>query len=149
MKNKIKTINLQGKEYAQVSERVKYFNANHPNGSIITDPEIQGEGISVKATIIPNFEKPERKFTGHSFGKIGKEKALEKLETVAVGRALAFMGILADGGIASQEEIDKFEEAEAFKGNEQNGWDLKNYKQNPVLLASHNHREYLREPMED
>jgi hypothetical protein len=39
---------------------------------------------------------------------LGKEKALEKLETVAVGRALAFMGIGIVDGLASADEMDRF-----------------------------------------
>jgi hypothetical protein len=38
------------------------------------------------------------------------EKSFEKLETIAVGRALAFAGYLADGEIASMEEMAKYEE---------------------------------------
>ena len=114
----LKTINLQGKEYATVPERVKYFNSHYPNGSIRTFPKIQGEGLSIRASVYPDVKNMNREFSGHSFGKIGKEKALEKLETTAVGRALAFMGVLADGGIASEEEIENFKEAEPFKGDE-------------------------------
>ena len=49
-------------------------------------------------------------FTGHSFGKVDKVKAFEKLEIVA-GRALAFAGFLADGEIASYEEMEDYETA--------------------------------------
>ncbi|MEA2087640.1 MAG: hypothetical protein U9O91_06035 [Candidatus Caldatribacteriota bacterium] len=80
--NKLKTISLQGKEYAQVPERVKYFNSNNPNGSIVTKPKIEGEGLAFRAYIYPDVKNMNRKFTGHSFGKLTGEKALEKLECV-------------------------------------------------------------------
>jgi hypothetical protein len=41
-------------------------------------------------------------------GKVSGEKALEKLESIAVGRALAFAGYLASGEIATAEEMERF-----------------------------------------
>ena len=38
------------------------------------------------------------------------DKDFEKLETVAVGRALALLGYLASGEIASSEEMEEFED---------------------------------------
>jgi hypothetical protein len=103
----IKTINLKGREYAPVGERVKAFHEAFKEGtSILTDVEFKEGWAYVKATV--SFE--EKVFTGHSFGKLGTEKALEKLETVAVGRALAFAGFAPDGSIASYEEIERFSE---------------------------------------
>ena len=107
-KTKLKTIDLKGKQYVQVDTRVEYFNATYKNGRITTIPTFNDNTVYFKATIIPDIDKPERKFTGHSFGILGKEKALEKLETVAVGRALAFMGIGIVEGIASADEINNF-----------------------------------------
>jgi hypothetical protein len=46
--------------------------------------------------------------TGHSYGKTTDEKAFEKLETVAVGRALALLGYLNNGDIATSEEMEEF-----------------------------------------
>lgn len=110
---KLKTIKLKGKAYVQVDTRVTYFNDTFENGKIETEATFQGEDtVYFKATITPDAKFPDRKFTGHSFGKIGAEKALEKLETVAVGRALAFMGIGIVDGIASAEEMDKFYQSE-------------------------------------
>lgn len=50
--------------------------------------------------------------TGHGFNAIAKEKSLEKAETVAVGRALAFFDPKFGGEseLASQEEMEKFKE---------------------------------------
>ena len=50
--------------------------------------------------------------TGHGFNAIAKEKSLEKAETVAVGRALAFFDPMYGGEseLASQEEMEKFQE---------------------------------------
>jgi hypothetical protein len=109
---KLKTINLKGKEYVQVNERVLAFNEMYPNGCIYTHPTFDGDTVYFQARITPDMKIKERYFTGHSFGKLGLEKALEKLETVAVGRALAFMGIGIVEGIASADEMEKFQDKE-------------------------------------
>ncbi len=107
----IKTINLKGKEYAPVGERIKAFHETYTKDtSIETDVEFKEGWSYVKATI--KFDG--KTFNGHSFGKLGVEKALEKLETVAVGRALAFAGFAPDGSIASYEEMEKFVDQEGF-----------------------------------
>lgn len=111
MPTKLKTINLKGREYVQVDTRVEYFNQTYPNGSITTSYTRQdGAGYIFVAKVTPDTSKPERFFIGHSYGEVGREKAMEKLETVAVGRALAFMGIGIVEGIASADEISKWQE---------------------------------------
>lgn len=115
--SKVKTIDLKGKEYAQVKDRLKAFREATTNGSVETSIDIQGDGMAiVKATIIADLRDPSSKrATGTAYGKITGDKAFEKLETIAVGRALAFMGYLADGAIASSEEMESFEE---YKNNQ-------------------------------
>lgn len=104
----------QGKieiDYAKVSARVAEFNKLHKNGSIVTNYEFkEGWGI-FKATVVLDVKQDTRIFTGTSMGKVGAVKAFEKLETIAVGRALAFAGFLSDGEIASSEEMRNYEEA--------------------------------------
>ena len=110
---KLKTINLKGREYVQVNERVLYFNEAFPNGKIFTVPTFQDDTVYFKAEVCPDVAKPERFFTGHSFGTLKGEKALEKLETVAVGRALAFMGIGIVESIASADEMNRFNQKQS------------------------------------
>lgn len=104
----MKTVNLKGKEYAPVSERLKAWHeaTKEEETSVLTDVEFREGWAYVKATI----EYAKGTFNGHAFGKVTEEKALEKLETVAVGRALAFAGFAPDGSIASAEEMQKFYE---------------------------------------
>ena len=110
-KEKLPTIQLQGKEYTLVQDRVSSFNKDNPNGSIETSVEPQDDaGYIFTAKVTPDTTKPERFFSGHSYGKLSKEKAMEKLETVAVGRALAFMGIGIVEGIASADEIKNWQD---------------------------------------
>lgn len=107
----LNTINIKGKEYVPVSERIKKFNHDFPEGSITTqlvsDPT--SENIIIKATVIP---KEGRTFTGYSQatvddGYINKTSALENAETSAVGRALGMMGIGILDSVASADEMNK------------------------------------------
>lgn len=118
---KAKTMNL-GKggvkiDYAKVPTRVLEFHKDNKNGRIETTYEFIGNKLIFKAIATPNVDKPERHFNGTALGNIDKEKALEKLETVAVGRALAFAGYNADGEIASSEEMDRYEENKTIIDN--------------------------------
>lgn len=109
--SKIKTIKLSGKDYAQVKDRVKKFREETTKGSIDTEQMQLADGTMVlKATVIVDVsDEGSKRATGQAFGKVGGQKAFEKLETIAVGRALAFLGYLADGEIASSEEMEGFE----------------------------------------
>lgn len=108
----MKTINLKGKNYAPVSARVEQFHKDHKDGSITTETTFTEGYVIVKATITFGLDDvaqvTHRTFTGHSYGTVKGEKAFEKLETTAVGRALAFAGYLAGGEIASYDEIENF-----------------------------------------
>lgn len=100
----MKTISLKGKEYSPVSARVEQFHKDYRDGCIRTTYEFN-EGYVIFRAIV---KFGDRKFTGHAFGKVGQEKAFEKIETTAVGRALAFAGYLAGGEIASYDEMEAF-----------------------------------------
>ena len=118
--NKTKTIiierkNKEGKitariTYAKVTARIAEFH-KLGKGKITTEYFLQAPILIFRATVTPKCEEPERFFTGTSFGKLGEDKALEKIETLAVGRALAFAGYLSDGEIASFEEMERYENA--------------------------------------
>lgn len=106
---KTPTIDLKGKAYATVPARVKEFREANPNGLIETKPEIQGDEIMFSARILKDKANPSSgEATGHAIGKKTGDKAFEKLETIAVGRALALLGYMASGEIASSEEMEEF-----------------------------------------
>jgi len=106
----MKTISLQGKDYAQVVERVKEFRKDNPRGKIDTTPNIQNDGqILFKAYILKDkSDENSADATGHALGNNKGAKAFEKLETIAVGRALAMLGYASDGEIASGEEMEEY-----------------------------------------
>lgn len=108
---KTKTISLQGKDYSQVKDRVKEFRSDNPRGLIETLPTIQEDGqILFKARILKDkSDENSAESTGHAIGKNQGTKAFEKLETIAVGRALALLGYSSDGEIASSDEMLEFE----------------------------------------
>lgn len=104
----MKTINIKGKEYVPVVERVKEGHIQDTDISITTEIiETVDDRVSVKATI--TFKG--KTFTGHSQAVYGEgmmgNVALEVAETSAVGRALGFAGIGIDTGIASADEMRK------------------------------------------
>jgi hypothetical protein len=115
MGQKLATIKLQGKDYCQVKDRVKAFNEEYPNGSIVTEPKFVTDLVTVKATVTPDCSKPERFFTAHSFGSLKGSKAFEKQETIAVGRALAYLGFGIDGSVASSDEMEVFYKEEIIE----------------------------------
>ncbi|SRR5258708_34704134 len=106
-------VNIRGKNYITVAERVSAFNEQYPNGSITTELVYPtDESVRAKATVYPDVSKPERMFIGHceeirSSSTINKTSATENCETGAVGRALGFLGLGVVEGIASADEVNK------------------------------------------
>lgn len=117
MTKKTKTINLQGKEYAQVAQRIQEFRSANPRGFIETTPMMQeGGAVMFRARVVKDKgDEASAEATGHSLGENKGVKAFEKLETIAVGRALALLGYGSDGEIASSEEMDEFFKFQADK----------------------------------
>ena len=109
-----KAISIKGKEYILVKDRVLAFNEYYPNGCIITERLSEWDMEIFKATVTPDCDKPERKFTWYSKRAEDKGKmdinitaAMENAETSAVWRALAMMGIWVIDSIASADEMKK------------------------------------------
>ena len=105
---KIPTINIKGKQYATVDARVCAFRELYPQGSITTELLEDVDGRCVfKASV---WDGPTIISTGHAFevqtaSYINKTSYIENCETSAVGRALGFLGIGANGSIASADEV--------------------------------------------
>lgn len=109
---KDKAIDIHGKKYVLVSDRILEFHKLYPNGSITTFvmPSSDPKRITVKATVIPDVKNPDRMFVGHASEVIGSSNinqtsALENTETSALGRALAFLGIGIIDAVASADEV--------------------------------------------
>jgi hypothetical protein len=109
---KDKAIDIKGKDYVMVKDRILYFNEKYPNGCIHTEAKRHEDRYEFKAYVVPDISNEKRIFTGHSQAVIGdgyinKTAAMENAETSAVGRALAMMGIGVIDSIASVDEMNK------------------------------------------
>ena len=120
MKKRTATIDLKGKDYAQVKDRIFEFRSDNPNGLIETTPTIQPDGsILFKARILKDKgDMTSAESSGHALGLNKGDKSFEKLETIAVGRALALLGYSSSGEIASSEEMEDIEEYKKTKQEE-------------------------------
>lgn len=104
----MKTIDIKGKKYVEVNERIKHFRENYL-GSIVTTLLSNNNGVCIfKAEIIIDGIVMA---TGHAYETenssfINKTSYIENCETSAVGRALGIMGIGIDTSIASAEEVN-------------------------------------------
>ena len=108
----MKTINIKGKPYVEVKERVSEFHKLYPKGSITTELlSMNNKTWVVKATVVTDVDNP-RVFTGHAqeveseiYTNVNSTSALENAETSAVGRALGVLNIGTITSIASANEV--------------------------------------------
>lgn len=115
----MKTVNIKGKEYVPVVERVKEAHAQDNDVSIVTEMVDCGfNRVAFKATV--TFKG--KTYTGHSQSEWGKGMmggvALEVAETSAVGRALGFANIGLINGIATADEMRKVKKDSADEVDE-------------------------------
>ena len=127
--SQLKTINIKGKDYVPVDERLRVFHQDF-NGHIETEildrdtcvdqlTGKQAERFVVVARVYPySLEQDADERTRNIFfsgsaselttqGFINKTSALENCETSAVGRALGMLGIGIDYGVASAQEVQQ------------------------------------------
>lgn len=101
-------INIKGKDYAMVSEKVRAFRELIPNGSIQTELLFDdGERCVFKATAYD--EDGKILGTGHAYemragSSINRNSYIENGETSSIGRCLSSCGI-GSGEFASAEEM--------------------------------------------
>jgi hypothetical protein len=103
------------KDYAFVPDRIKQFREENAHGDIDTVPTWMPDGgLMFKATIVRDRSDPSSaRATGnatYTAEEMKKAKAFEKLETISVGRALANIGYLNDGQVATTEELQELAE---------------------------------------
>lgn len=104
----VKTIEVKGKAYAEVTQRIKAFKFLYPEGTIETTL-VSDDGskcvfravVSIDGKILGTGTAYEMKDSSY----INKTSYIENCETSAVGRALAMCGIGIDTSIVSAEEV--------------------------------------------
>jgi len=113
-----------GADYAKVPARLKAFREIHPRAKVSTMSKYQEDGSCIfQATILSDkaneFSAEATGTARYSADEMKKPKSFEKLETISVGRALSLLGFMADGEIASSEEMEEFEDWKETKRQEQ------------------------------
>lgn len=114
------TMDIKGKDYVQVNERIKAFRMVYPTGFIKTEMLKNNDGICVIKAAVGYYDKLEHELTdtieeiilatgtaeeieGSTF--INKTSYIENCETSAIGRALGIAGFGIDTSVASAEEV--------------------------------------------
>ena len=106
----MKTVNIKGKNYVMVNERIKYFRENFKNWSLTSElVSLTDDSCVIKAIV--SDENGRVMATGFAqenreSSMINKTSFVENCETSAWGRALGNLGIGIDDSIASAEEVD-------------------------------------------
>lgn len=105
----IRTIDVKGKDYAEVPQRIKAFRMLYPDGCIESEIiSCENGTVVIKATVKDSEGKTLG--TGLAYEKenssfINKTSYIENCETSAVGRALGMCGLGIDTSVASYEEV--------------------------------------------
>ena len=104
----IQTMDVKGREYAMVHQRIKAFRMVYPMGYIKTDiVELKDGVVTMKATvgvgdmILGTGYAQEKETSSY----INKTSFIENCETSAWGRALGAAGFGIDTSVASYEEV--------------------------------------------
>lgn len=109
----IKTTPIQGKDYAEVNQRIKAFRMLFPEGFITTEIKSLENGVVIFQATVGYYDENGNAVvlgTGTAYEKenstfINKTSYLENAETSSVGRALGMAGFGIDTSIASAEEV--------------------------------------------
>lgn len=109
----ITTVDVKGKQYAEVNQRIKAFRMVYPTGFITTEMLSNENGVCIiKASVGFYDDNGNLRLigTGSAYEKegstfINKTSYIENCETSAVGRALGMAGFGIDTSVASAEEV--------------------------------------------
>ena len=105
----LNAVDIKGKSYMEVNQRIKAFRMLYPQGTIQTHLISNENGVCIFRASICD-EKGNLLGTGTAYEKedssfINKTSYIENCETSAVGRALGMLGIGIDISVASAEEV--------------------------------------------
>lgn len=127
---RVKKVEIKGKNYVCVAARVAAFREICPEGSITTDIIEMKDGIvTMKTTVADETGRVLATGMAHekeSSSYINKTSYIENCETSSVGRALGMLGIGSDEQISSAEEV-----ANAINNQQKNEDSKKKPEQKP------------------
>lgn len=107
--NKLKTVNIKGKNYVTVNERIKYFREKFTGYCLTSEiTHINENGVIIRASI--KNDTGVEVASGYAHEKqnssfINKTSFIENCETSAWGRCLGNFGIGVDESVASADEV--------------------------------------------
>ena len=116
----MRSINIKGKEYIPVNERVKEFRVKYPDHILLSELVSLDENSVVMVAkvydkdgnVVANGYAQEDR----NASNINKTSYVENCETSAVGRALGMFGIGIDASMASADEVaNAIDRQEALK----------------------------------
>ena len=105
----LKTVNIKGKQYVTVNERLKYFREKFTGYSLTSEiTHINENGVIIRASLKNDDGVEVASGYAHenqdsSF--INKTSFIENCETSAWGRALGNFGVGVDQSVASADEV--------------------------------------------
>ena len=108
----LKTIDIKGKAYVEVNERIKAFWKLYPEGRLETKLlSIENGTCIMKAEAYKDKANEKPDATGTAYEQegstfINKTSYIENCETSAIGRCLGILGIGIDTSVASAEEVE-------------------------------------------
>ena len=110
----LNTLDIKGKEYVDVAERIRAFRMLYPTGSIQTEMISNENGVCIFKAIVGYYNEDATLLhilgTGTAYEKedssfINKTSYIENCETSATGRALGMAGIGINTSVASADEV--------------------------------------------
>lgn len=105
----MKTVDIKGKKYVTVNERLKYFRQHFAGYSLTSEiTHLNENGVIIRASLKNNEDIEVASGYAHekqNSSFINKTSFIENCETSAWGRALANFGIGVDETVASADEV--------------------------------------------
>lgn len=98
-------LRLQGKDYLQIMHRLVWFREDHPDWSLVTEIQTHNDAVAVVLAKILDAQGRVLAVGHKQQTAKGFAAYLEKAESGAIGRALAFLGY----GTAHAQELEEDE----------------------------------------
>ena len=104
----LSSMDIKGKSYIEVNQRIKAFRMCYPEGTIETEMISNIDGVCIYRAVVKNVDiilGTGTAYEKESSSYINKTSYIENCETSAVGRALGMCGFGIDTSVASYEEV--------------------------------------------